>query len=107
MATKGLGEVATAAALGGAMEYLKAHRLTAIPSDLRECLAAHVKAAVPKALADAKEAFAAGMPEVAEQTFAATMVLAGIEAAKEAGYPPAAFKSGGMTCAEAAGALAH
>ena len=107
MATKGLGEVATAAAYGGMMQYLKVHGLAGVPSDLRECLAAHVKAAVPKALADAKEAFEAGMPGVAEQTFAASMVMAGIEAAKEAGFPPAAFRPGGMTCAEAAGALAH
>lgn len=35
------------------------------------------------ALADARDAFEAGMPEVAEATFAASMRLAGIDAVKE------------------------
>jgi hypothetical protein len=42
-----------------------------------------VSAAVPQALADAKKAFDANMEAVALQTFAASMSLAGIGAAKE------------------------
>ncbi len=36
---------------------------------------------LPAALADAKDAFACGMDDVAEQTFQATMIIAGTQAA--------------------------
>lgn len=48
-----------------------------------DCLKANIKIRMPKALADAKEALEVGMNEIAEQTFAAEIALAGIDAAKE------------------------
>ena len=75
------------AAIRGAVEYLKAHNLAADPDALLSCVRSWCKIKLPEALRDAKDALDAGMSEVAEQTFAATMALAGIEAAKEAGSP--------------------
>lgn len=43
---------------------------------------------LPEALADAKEAFACHMDKIGCQTFLATFVLAGVEAAKEESRPP-------------------
>ncbi len=82
-----LANVATKAALTGAREYLKAHQLKADPADLTERLRSWVEKMLPQALQDAKEAREAGMADVAEQTFLASMMLAGIGAAKEAGLP--------------------
>ena len=48
-----------------------------------EVLQRNIKARLPKALADAKEALDAHMEAQAEQTFAAEMILAGIDAANE------------------------
>jgi hypothetical protein len=45
------------------------------------------KAKLPEALADAKQADEIGMTQWADRTFATTIALAGIEAAKEAGMP--------------------
>lgn len=84
---KDLVEVGVSMAMRGAKEYLDRHGLTAEPEALRECLKSWLKLQMPVALRDAREAFACHMDKVAEATFAASMVQAGIEAAKEAGYP--------------------
>jgi len=72
-------------AMRGAGEYLRAHNLTADPTSLSACLRSWVKIKLPEALRDAREAIECNMHQAAEATFAATMVQAGIEAAKEAG----------------------
>jgi len=84
-----LGDVAIEIATRGAWEYLRVHQLQADPEALAECLRSWCKIKLPLALKDAKDAIDAHMPQVAEATFAATMVQAGIEAAKEAGFPQA------------------
>lgn len=71
----------------GASEYLKAHNLTADPAVLAACLRSWVHIKLPEALADSKAALDCHMGQVAEATFAATMMQAGIEAAKEASRP--------------------
>lgn len=75
-------EIATLAA----MRYLETHGLTASPDALASCLTSWVRAKLPEALRDAREAVDAGMSEYADLTYKATIVLAGIEAAKEAGF---------------------
>jgi len=75
-------EIATQAA----MQYLETHNLTSDPDALASCLSFWVRAKLPEALRDAKEALDAGLTESAELTYEATIVLAGIEAAKEAGF---------------------
>ena len=69
-----------------AMRYLETHNLWADPDALASCLASWVRAKLPEALRDAKEALDAGLAEYAGMTYEATIVLAGIEAAKEAGF---------------------
>lgn len=71
----------------GAAEYLRKNNLRADPSALASCCKSWCAIKLPEALRDAKEAMECGMDRVANQTFAATMVLAGIEAAKESGFP--------------------
>lgn len=88
-ATDGLGKVAAEVAMGAAILYLKQHNLDADTGALAECLRTWCRIKLPEALRDAKEAIAAHMPQAAEATFRATMALAGIEAAKEAGFPAA------------------
>lgn len=83
-----LADAAVMMAARGARQYLDVHKLTADSAALTACLKSWVK--FPEALKDAKDAIAAGMHQVAEQTFAATMRMAGIEAAKEASRPPGA-----------------
>lgn len=70
-----------------AMGYLETHNLTATPDALASCLASWVRAKLPEALRDAKAAIDAGLSEYAELTYKATIMLAGIEAAKEATSP--------------------
>lgn len=80
-----LAEAAAAAAMRASVSYVKKQG-TARP-DLDTWTAAlrkHVKDALPAALEDAKAALECGMSSAAEQTFTASMVLAGIAAAKEA-----------------------
>lgn len=74
-------------AMWAANEYLRVHDLVADPEALNECVRTHCKAALPAALHDAREAYEAGMLHVSGQTFFASFALAGIEAAKEAGWP--------------------
>ena len=83
-----LTEAAITIAARSASIYLERHNLKAeSPESLAESLWAMVKFRLPEALRDAKEALACGMGKVAEMTFAATMAEAGIDAAKEAGFP--------------------
>jgi len=83
-----LADAAVVIAARGARQYLDVHKLKADPAALTACLKSWVKIKFPEALNDAKAAISAGMHAVAEQTFAATMRLAGIEAAKEAARAP-------------------
>lgn len=71
-----------------AYDYLVQHKLEATPEALTACLRSWVKIKLIEALKDAKEAFGSNMGQWAEATFRASMVLAGIEAAKEASIPP-------------------
>jgi len=82
-----LGERTFEIATQAAMRYLEAHNLSADPDALASCLTSWVRAKLPEALSDAKEALEAGLTEYLELTYNATIVLAGIEAAKEAGFP--------------------
>ena len=82
-----LGERTLEIATQAAMCYLETHNLTADLDVVASCLASWVRAKLPEALRDAKEALDAGLTEYAELTYNATIVLAGIEAAKEAGFP--------------------
>ena len=82
-----LAEAAATFAMRGADEYLRRHNLTADPAALATCARSWVKLKLPEALQDAKDALACNMGQVAEQLFSATMMQAGIEAAKECGTP--------------------
>ena len=82
-----LGEQTMHIAAQAAMRYLETHNLTASPDALASCLTSWVRAKLPEALHDAKEAIDARLPGYGELTFEATIALAGIEAAKEAGFP--------------------
>ena len=84
--TEALSEQTLHIAAQAAMRYLETHGLTADPDALASCLAAWVRAKLPEALQDAKEALDAGLTEYVKLTYEATIVLAGIEAAKEAGF---------------------
>lgn len=79
-----LGSKAADYAIQGAFAYLrKHHALTlGVVDRLSEHLRRCAKAALPVALADAKEALDAGMVDAAQATFRASMVNAGIAAAK-------------------------
>ena len=83
-ATERLTVVATQIAAEGARRYLAAHNLRTDTGTLARFLAFWVKQQLPAALADAKKALDCGMDKAAESTFAASMILAGIEAAKVA-----------------------
>lgn len=71
-----------------AAQYLTRHDMTADTTALVECLKRWCQIKLPEALADARQAIEAHMPEAAEITFRATMALAGIEAAREASRLP-------------------
>jgi hypothetical protein len=85
--TETLGEQTMHIAAQAAMRYLETHNLTASPAALASCLTSWVRAKLPEALHDAREAMDAGLSEYGELTYKATIALAGIEAAKEAGFP--------------------
>lgn len=74
-------------AVRGSQEYLRAHNLSADSSALATAIQKWVKASFDTALDDAKQALDCGMGAVAEQTFAASMMQAGITAAKEVTEP--------------------
>lgn len=91
MKSANLADAAVMIAARGAAEYIRKHWHGLPPqSDLLPLLKEEVKAAIPQALDDAKQALEAHMTEAAEQTFAASMVIAGIAAAKAyiASQPP-------------------
>ncbi len=72
-------------ALTGAGEYFRVHDLEVTDcraNQLKEALRLVMCDSVVSALADAKQAVEANMPEVAVQTFSVTMRLVGIQAAK-------------------------
>lgn len=74
-------------AIRAANQYLATHGLTADKPALAACLSSWLKIKLPEAIADAKEAMDCGMDEIGKQTFALTIAQAGIEAAKECGFP--------------------
>lgn len=82
-----MAQVAQRIALRGATEYLNAHKLTASNEALSACVHSWVKIKFPEAMEDARQAIDCGMVQVAQTTFAATLIQAGIEAAKECGMP--------------------
>lgn len=84
-----LGRLAADAAMRAAVEYIHVHNLQADTAALLECIRSWCRIKLPEALKDAKEALECGMGQIAEATFLATMRQAGIEAAKEAGFPKA------------------
>lgn len=79
-----LAAVALATAHMAAEVYLERHKLSAGREALISCIRSHVRAAMPGALREAKQAFDCGMNQIAERTFSASVSIAGIEAAKEA-----------------------
>ncbi len=81
----GLVAAASVFAMRGAAEYLRLHKLQAEDVALAVCVRSWIKIKLPGALHDAKQALDCNMGQVAEATFAASMVQAGIEAAMEAG----------------------
>ena len=82
-ATNALADRAVEIATWAARDYLRAHKPAADQSPaLPAAIVAEVQAAVPEALADAKEALSLGMGQYAVATFGASMRLAGIRAGK-------------------------
>ena len=82
-----LGDLGAKTAMRSAANYLHQHKMTANVDALLECLRSWCKIQLPRALDDAKKAADCGMDEAAIATFTASMAIAGIEAAKEAGFP--------------------
>ncbi len=81
-------QIAADTAMRAAAEYIRVHGLKVLDYDAATaCLKTYVKTRLLQALLDAREAFEAGMGAVAQQTFLASMRLAGIEAAKEFAWP--------------------
>ena len=81
--TDTLGARAGTYVMDGAREYLRSHNLTIHNyATAAESLKAAARVALPEAIADAKAALDAHMPDIATATFAATLRLAGIDAAK-------------------------
>lgn len=84
-----LAETAVKIAANAAREWFIKHETKPVSLDaFCDCIKTNVKLHLPAALKDAKEAFDANMPKIAEQTFAAAMMIAGIEAAKESAACP-------------------
>jgi hypothetical protein len=82
-----IAQAASRIACHGASEYLLAHKLKADDHALSECINAWVKIKFPEAMQDAKDAIDCGMTQAAIATFNASMICAGIEAAKECSMP--------------------
>lgn len=86
-----LGKALADVAMRAAVEYLHGHGLTADAGALSACIRAWAKIKLDEAIRDGRAALDAGLGEgIAWQTMAATMALAGIEAAREAGLPAGA-----------------
>jgi len=80
-----LADVSVSIAARGCGEFLRKHGVDNIGPTTEAVwpfLRDAVKAALPAALDDARDAFTANMGKVAEQTFSASMVIAGIDGAK-------------------------
>jgi len=83
-----LGEVAVNMAAVAARTYYRANGLTYDSMDhFCSVIKTEVVAHLEKALADAKDALDANMPQIAEATFKAEMMLAGIATAKACSKP--------------------
>lgn len=85
--TQALADAALRIAARGAKEFMHQRNLDADPAALIECIRACVKLHLPAALEDARQALACNMGQVAEATFATSMLQAGIDAAKECAMP--------------------
>lgn len=83
-----LSRMAMAIATNAAKTFMTKHGLSASNEALATTLQKELAAAIPDALADAREAFNCGMIEVADQTFRASMALAGIKAAQSVTRDP-------------------
>lgn len=79
-----MGDAIAVIAVRGAQEYLHVHNLQCDTSRLAECVSRHCQLQLKQALANAKVAFDCGMEQVGMATFKASMIQAGIDAAKEA-----------------------
>lgn len=78
-----LGTVAAEVMMRAFADYARSHAITITDYDAAcELLRSRVRVYLPIALADAKEAMDCGMTQVAEATFKATLMQAGIEAAQ-------------------------
>ncbi len=82
-----LPQLAIVVATRGAMEWLKAHNLVADDDALVERVKSWCRIKFPVAVKDARQAYESGRLDAAILTFDASMVQAGIEAAKEASWP--------------------
>jgi hypothetical protein len=82
-----LPQLAIVVAIRGATEWLQANNLVADDASLVECVKSWCRIKFPAAVMDARQAYEAGQPDAAILTFDASMVQAGIEAAKEASWP--------------------
>jgi hypothetical protein len=82
-----LPQLAIVVAIRGATEWLKANGLVADDASLVECVKSWCRIKFPVAVKDARQAYEAGHLDAAILTFDASMVQAGIEAAKEASWP--------------------
>jgi len=79
-------EAGVTIAADGARQYFQQHQQhPASPEAFTACVVAAVKSILPSAMFDAKAAIEANLPDYATATFKASMILAGIEAAKECG----------------------
>ena len=70
-------------AMRAAAKYVQENKLAPDLEQLVSALKQHINDALPVALQDAREALECRMDAIAERTFAASMVVAGIKAAKE------------------------
>lgn len=82
-----LGKLAAETAMKSAVSYIQKNNLRVDTQKLIESLRKHCKARLGEALDDSREAFEAGMKDIANQTFLLSMCQAGIDAAKEVGVP--------------------
>lgn len=88
MNTESLAQVAANIVVKAAVTYLQVHHLTADQAALAECCKSWTRIKLPEAIRDAKEAMDCHMHQAAEATFKASLIQAGIEAAREASRPP-------------------
>ena len=83
-----LAKTAANIAMNAAAKYIRHHNLKVVDYNVAcDCLKGWIKLSLPQALEDAKAALDANMSQIAQTTFRASMAQAGIEAAKEFGFP--------------------